>query len=95
MARSILTIVMTYDISRSKTRRKVSKILEGSMVRVQKSVFEARLAAHAANRIFDIAEALLDGGDSLRMYVMSRTGLSKSRVAGGAPLPEEGSFWIL
>jgi len=95
MSRSILTIVMTYDIARAQTRRRVSKLLEETMVRVQKSVFEARLATRAANHLFDMAEALLDDGDSLRMYVMSQAGLSKSRVSGGSPLPEEGAFWLL
>ncbi len=86
---------MTYDIARTRTRRKVAKSLEEVMVRVQKSVFEARLSANAANRLFEAIKDLLDDGDSLRMYVMSRTGLSKSRVAGGAPMPEEGAFWLL
>lgn len=90
-----LTIVMTYDISSARTRRKVSQLLEDVMVRVQKSVFEARLNSVAANRLFDAAEMVLEEGDSLRMYVMSRTGLEKSRTAGGAPLPEEGAFWLL
>lgn len=95
MADRTLTIVISYDISGAGTRRKVAKLLEQVMVRVQKSVFEARLAARAANRLFDAAEAILEDGDSLRMYVMSRTGLSKSRTAGGAPLPEEAAFWLL
>lgn len=95
MAQTDLTIVMCYDVAGASVRRHVAKLLEERMVRVQQSVFEARLTAIAANRLFDRAERLLDDGDSLRMYVMSRTGLAKSRAAGGAPLPEEGSFWLL
>ena len=95
MSRRIMTVVMSYDISGASTRRKVAKLLEDRMVRVQKSVFEARLRADAANDIFETVEKLLEDGDSLRMYVMSRTGLDKSRVSGGAPFPEEGAFWLL
>ena len=95
MAEAILTVVMSYDIVGPTTRRKVAKLLEERMVRVQKSVFEARMSGKAANRLFEEAEIMLEDSDSLRMYVMSRSGLGKSRASGGAPLPEEGSFWLL
>lgn len=89
------TIVICYDIERARTRRKIAKLLEGRMVRVQQSVFEARLHNKAAERLFDQASANLDDGDSLRMYVLSKTGLRNSRVFGGAPLPEESGFWLI
>ncbi|WP_321338122.1 CRISPR-associated endonuclease Cas2 [uncultured Cohaesibacter sp.] len=89
------TIVICYDISRAKLRRKVACFLEERMVRVQKSVFEARLHLEAANRIFDYLENLIEDGDGLRMYVMQKGGLEKSRAAGGSPIPEDGSFWLL
>jgi len=95
VAGAILTVVMCYDVVGPSTRRHVARLLEERMVRVQQSVFEARLTEEAADRIFKRAAAMIDDGDSLRMYVMSRVGLSKSRVAGGAPLPEEGAFWLL
>ena len=95
MARTVLTVVICYDVVTARVRRHVAELLEERMVRVQQSVFEARLTAAAANRLFDRAKAELEEGDSLRMYVMSRSGLQKSRVAGGAPLPEEGAFWLL
>lgn len=95
MTAPMLTIVISYDICGASTRRRVSGLLEERMVRVQKSVFEGRLRADAAGRLFDDAEMLLEDGDSLRMYVLSATGRAKSRVAGGAPLPEEGDYWLL
>ena len=95
MAETDLTIVVCYDVVGVSTRRHIAKLLEERMVRVQRSVFEARLTASAANRLFERAEALLEGGDSLRMYVLSRTGLEKSRASGGAPLPEPGPYWLL
>ena len=84
-----------YDISRAKTRRKVSKVLEERTVRVQKSVFEARLHLEAANNMFEYLKAIIDEGDRLRMYVMQKNGLLKSRSAGGAPMAEDGSFWLV
>jgi len=95
LAHPELTIVLSYDISRPGTRRRVARRLEEQLCRVQLSVFEGRLKAFAANRLFEEVEALIDPGDSLRMYVLSATGLEKSRQSGGAPLPEKETFWLL
>jgi CRISPR-associated protein Cas2 len=95
MAGDVITVVMSYDIEDDRTRRRVADILEDRMARVQKSVFEARLYERAAVALFEQVRVELGPGDSLRMYVLSKTGLEKSRVAGGAPLPEEGAFWLL
>ncbi|MDF2369292.1 MAG: CRISPR-associated endonuclease Cas2 [Rhizobiaceae bacterium] len=95
MAHADLTIVLSYDISRAATRRRVAKRLEETLCRVQMSVFEGRLKAFAANRLFEETEALIDPGDSLRMYVLTATGLEKSRQSGGAPLPEKETFWLM
>lgn len=95
MAARELTIVISYDISRSGTRRRVSKRLERQLNRVQMSVFEGRLKQFAADRLFDELSNMIDEDDSLRMYVLSKTGLEKSRVEGGAPLPEEAGFWLM
>ena len=95
MAERDLTVVFCYDVERAKTRRRVSSFLEDHLVRVQKSVFEGRLTRTEAHRIFDAVCRLLDLGDSLRMYVLNRDGLEKSRVWGGAPLPEDGEFFLL
>lgn len=95
MSETVLTIVVCYDVVSAGPRRRIAKLLEERMVRVQQSVFEARMTARAANRLFDRARGMAEEEDSLRMYVLPRGGLTRSRVAGGAPLPEEGSFWIL
>ncbi len=95
MAETEHTIVLCYDVSRSKTRRRVAAFLEERLVRVQKSVFEGRLTPRRAHQIFDAVSALLDDDDSLRLYVMTREGVTKSRVHGGSPLPEEGGFILL
>jgi CRISPR-associated protein Cas2 len=89
--------VYTYDVSRDSVRRRVSDIFEDHAVRVQKSVFEARLDERMAQILFDRAAAELGPEDSLRMYAVTDAGLSRSRVAGpsAAPLPEAQEFWLL
>ncbi len=95
MSESEHTIVICYDISAAGTRRRVSHFLEERLVRVQFSVFEGRLKPSRAHRLFDATSAMLDLGDSLRLYIMTKEGLEKSRVHGGAPLPEDGGFILL
>jgi len=95
MASDKIIVVYAYDIQETRTRDKVADLLEQRAVRVQKSVFEARLPRRCSELLFDRLAALLDNGDSLRMYVLSKSGLSQSRVQGGAPLPEEGTHWLL
>lgn len=95
MSSDKVIVVYAYDISETRTRYRVADLLEQRAVRVQKSVFEARLARKRAELLFNRLAAMLDEGDSLRMYVLSKSGLSQSRVHGGAPLPEEGTHWLL
>lgn len=95
MADRTVTIAICYDVSRSKTRRRVAAYLEDRMVRVQLSVFEARVTSKVANRLFATVEQMIEDGDSARLYVLSRVGLEQSKTAGGAPFPEEGAFWLL
>ena len=88
-------IVITYDISHNRTRRKVASRLEEVLCRVQKSVFEGRIKRRNADDLFNEIESMLDSGDSLRMYVLTKAGLENSRNSGGAPLPEDTDFWLL
>ncbi|HHL42713.1 MAG TPA: CRISPR-associated endonuclease Cas2 [Hellea balneolensis] len=88
-------VVISYDISHNRTRRKVADRLEEVLCRVQKSVFEGRLKRKNADNLFDEIAAMLDTGDNLRMYVLTKAGLENSRSRGGAPLPEETDFWLL
>ncbi len=90
-----LTVVFCYDIVRAKTRRKVSALLEERAVRVQKSVFEARMSEGEARKLFKKISIYLDEGDSLRMYALSKVGLRHSLAYGGAPIPEDGEYWLL
>jgi CRISPR-associated protein Cas2 len=76
-------------------RARVAAVLEESAVRVQDSVFEARLGRANAEALFKRVARLLDDGDSLRMYAVSRPGLERSRTEGGAPIAEDSDFWII
>ncbi|HHN67839.1 MAG TPA: CRISPR-associated endonuclease Cas2 [Thermopetrobacter sp.] len=95
MGRTVLTFVITYDIASPTIRRRVARYLEERMTRVQLSVFEARMTVEAANRLFDALDVLIEDDDRLRMYALNARGLEKSRASGGAPLPEDGGWWLL
>ena len=95
MAARTMTMVFCYDVDDDRTRRRLAALLESRAVRVQESVFEARLGAREAENLFRAANALIGPDDSLRMYALSSVGLSRSRVAGGAPLPEDGDYWLV
>ncbi len=95
MADRPMLMVFAYDIVRSSVRARVANLLEDHAVRVQDSVFEARLTRAAADRLFDRLARLVEPGDMLRMYGIGASGRERSRSAGGAPLPEEGDYWIV
>lgn len=95
MADRAMLMVYCYDIAAARARARVADLLEREAVRVQDSVFEVRLTQAAADRLFDRLSRLIDEGDTLRMYAVSAAGLERSRAQGGAPLAEDGSYWII
>ena len=92
--RAMLT-VYCYDIVRPRLRARVAALLEERAVRVQDSVFEARLTRRAAELLYDEVAGLIEEGDLLRMYAIAAAGLERCRALGGSPLPEDGDFWIV
>jgi CRISPR-associated protein Cas2 len=90
-----MVTVYCYDIARPRTRARVAAALEREAVRVQDSVFEVRLTRRAADRLYGKLVDLLDEGDLLRMYSVSAAGLERCRSHGGAPIAEDGDFWIV
>lgn len=61
--------VVAYDISSDKQRRKVAKLLENFLTRVQLSVFEGELPAEVLGRAVRKALRHIDPEtDSLRVY---------------------------
>lgn len=95
MARAEMLVVVAYDISDDRRRRRVAAILEAAMVRVQESVFESRLGAAASERLAARAAAELGPGDSLRVYAIGKDALRRCRAYGGAPITADDDFWLL
>jgi CRISPR-associated protein Cas2 len=95
MADRVMLTVYCYDISNDRVRARVAARLEEEAVRVQESVFEARLTRRGADALFHKVTPLLTEGDKLRMYAISRAGLERCREWGGAPVAEDGDFWII
>ena len=88
-------MVFAYDIRKDSTRNKVSGLLEDELARVQKSVFEGRMTRDASHALARRVLALLDEGDSLRVYAVTPFGLKNSLAHGGAPLAEPHGYWLL
>jgi CRISPR-associated protein Cas2 len=96
MARGEMLTVFTYDVSLAKRRRRIAKVLEDASTRVQKSVFEARMTRGRADAISQRIAALLDDGDSLRVYAIGADGLTRSRTFGAtAPFETEEGYWLV
>lgn len=95
MAAAEMLMVFCYDVSDNKRRRRVADVLEDAAVRVQKSVFEARMTERAADRLAASAAKHLGPGDSLRVYAVGAHGMARSKSYGGAPLAEAQNFYLL
>lgn len=87
--------VFSYDIVGNRERRRVASILEDACVRVQDSVFEARMSRTAAEKLTRTAARELDEGDSLRVYAIGDGMLGRCLAYGAPPLPERHDFYLL
>ncbi|WP_137134455.1 CRISPR-associated endonuclease Cas2 [Rhizobium sp. FKY42] len=88
--------VFCYDVSDDRRRRRVAKLLEEEAVRVQYSVFEARMSDRASARLAASIEAVLAESDSLRVYTIGRSGETKCDVRGaGVPIETSTGFWMM
>lgn len=94
MVETEMVMVFCYDVADARRRRRAAAALEKRAVRVQESVFEARMTTSAAQRLFARVSAQLGTGDSLRLYAVTAAGMRHCRATGGAPLPEDRDFWL-
>lgn len=95
MPRGEMVTVFSYDITSNSNRRKAARILEDSASRVQKSVFETRMTEARAAAVSQRVAALLEPGDSLRVYVIGNAGERRTRVYGDAiPIEPDGGYWL-
>jgi CRISPR-associated protein Cas2 len=95
MPRAARLMVFCYDISADGARGRVAKRLEKVAVRVQKSVFEARMTAARAYRLGEELAGMLAAGDSLRVYAIDAGALRDSRAWGAPPLSTAQDCWIV
>ena len=95
MAEREMLMVFAYDVSKNSARARVADLLEAELARVQKSVFEGRMTRAAANRLGRRVMALLDDGDSLRVYAVTGVGLRYSQSFGTLPMAEPHDYWIV
>lgn len=82
-----LNFIVAYDISKDRTRNKISKILEGYGDRVQNSVFELpelseRSWEKCLRKLKNISAVLFEEGDSIRIYKVPNQHLPKTIVLG-------------
>jgi len=90
-----MLMVFCYDVSSDKARRRVAGLLERAAVRVQRSVFEARMSETRAARLAQAVARHLSAGDSLRVYAIDRHGHARSRAYGPLPIGGEQDYWLL
>ncbi len=95
MPRADRLMLFCYDIANDKTRRKVAARLEDVAVRVQESVFEARMPAATALRLGEQLAERLASDDSLRIYAVGADGLRVSRAWGPVPMASAEEFWVI
>jgi CRISPR-associated protein Cas2 len=87
--------IIAYDISSDQRRRRIAKILEARAVRVQESLFEARLTHRTADKLMAQLLKLQGPGDSVRLYTVPDSQLDRCREAGGPAIDTGGRFWLV
>ncbi len=95
MADAEMLTVFVYDVTSASTRRRLSAFFEDFAVRVQKSVFEARLTAARTRILTAQASDLLLPGDSLRVYAIAADGRPRCHSVGGTPMLENEPYYLL
>jgi len=73
-------MLITYDISDTKRRTKVSNLLESYGFRVNYSVFQLDIAELKWRRLRDELEEMTQKEDNVRVYMLDRRGVGRSFV---------------
>lgn len=87
--------VFAYDIASDNRRARVARILEEQTVRVQESVFEARLTHREVEQILHALARILLTEDRLRVYTVPDRALPECHALGGTPIAELEDYWLL
>lgn len=86
-------VMVCYDIIDNKRRNKIVKLLEGYMLRVQKSVFEGMLEQKTYKKLKAALEEFVRQDENVRIYKISGNG--DVCVLGNAAELENDDFIIL
>ena len=76
--------VFCYDNANRKARARVARCLEDHAVRVQRSVFEARMNDAHAQRMGQRLARELGPGDSLKIYALGTDSQARAHAYGAA-----------
>ena len=87
--------VFCYDVSDRRRRGRIARRLEEAAVRVQRSVFEARMAEKRADRLARRLACDLGPGDSLKVYAIGKDGLTRCRAFGAALDVPRGDYLLV
>lgn len=92
-----MRVVVSYDISDDKRRRKVAQVMEGYGYRVQYSVFECDLNARQLKKLKRQLRPFVKGKemDSIRFYPLPANAVAKIEVIGNDMSRTLGIFTIV
>lgn len=77
--------LISYDVTKTRIRKKVSDLLEEFGVRVQKSVFECDISKSQLDILLQKTEGLIDtSSDSVIFYHICKNCIAKRDVVGTA-----------
>jgi len=88
-------LLITYDISSDKKRRKIDKLLSSYGVRVNYSVFEVDIKRHQLPKLREKLTAQMDERDSVRLYFLDKTAIESAQELNpkrGDPFDMEESY---
>jgi len=88
-------VVISYDISDDRTRRRVANVLADYGKRVQYSVFECRIDAKTLDKIIALLKPFAEGNDSIRVYQICENCLKKVVLLGSGELTEVPMFHLV
>ena len=88
-------VVISYDISDDRTRRKVANVLADYGKRVQYSVFECRVDAKTLEKIITLLKPFTEGNDSIRVYQLCEACVKKVVLLGRGELTEVAKFHLV
>lgn len=94
MAERTMLRVIAYDVGSDKRRARLAARLEAVAVRVQQSVFEARMTEGTAKRLFDEAKRIAGPGASVRMYTIPDRSIERCRSEGGPVILSGARYWM-